>query len=544
MKSKSKILGLIACIAIIVALCVFVYAKTDLLKSPKELFYKYLGKSVESEFDYSEFLEQYKTISQKSYNTTTSFSADVKSDSIDEEIAKAISDSKIIVEQKVDPSKEKIYESVELKYKDNEGIKAEFLGNNNQYALKSDILHDKYISIENKNLKELLSKFGYESDDFPDEIKIMDTYEFLYISNNDLKTIKQTYMNVLDSTISKDSYKAEKNVDITVNGESIKSNSYTLTVSEKQFYDAGVKTLETLETDDLTLDIIESKLNMLYENGMITEDQRYSKDDIKASIKEILDELKSSESEVSENENIKITVYESKGKTVKIEMETQDNTVSVQKYSKDNHKVIIIEGTESGSSTGKFTIDYTLDKKGNEKNIIGTLTIESDSIEEPLKINYDCTKTGDDNKYSLKASIGTTIEDVTVKLNVESNADFTSKVEIEDLNDDNSVILNNLSDEELNALIEEIVSNVQERLPKKLESLGLNEETLNELIEEGSELTQEYSSYDDYDEYNYYNDGEVDKEIEEKYNEILERYQNGEISLTEASDLISELYNN
>lgn len=516
MKSKSKILGIVACIAIIAIICAFVYAKTDLFKSPKELFYKYLGKTIETdkEYDYSKFLEEYKKISQKSYNATTTFSADIKSDDIDEEVSKAISDSKIIVEQKMDPSNEKMYESVELKYKDNEGIKAEVLTSNNQYALKSDILNDKYISIENKNLKDLLSKFGYDNDDIPDEITIMDTYEFLYVSTKDLKTIKQTYKDILDNSISNDNYSAEKNVDITINGESIKSNAYTLTVSEKQLYEAGVKILETLESDDLTLGIIESKLEMLYKNSIIEEDQKYTKDEIKNKINDVLEDLKSNEEYVSEDENIKITVYEYKGKTVKFVIEAEGNTVSLQKYSKDNNKVIIIEGTEDGNPIGKFTVDYTVDKKGN------------------------------DNKYSLKASIGTTIEGVTVKLNVESNADFTSKVEIEDLNNDNSIKLNDLSEEELQKLFEEIFSNVQEQLPKKFEKLGLDEETLNELIEEGSVLTQGDSSYDDYDEYNYYNDGEMDKEIEEKYNEILERYQNEEISLTEASELISELYNN
>ena len=540
MKSKSKIIVPIVCIAVLAILGVFAFAKTDLFKSPKDLFFKYLGDAleIEEEFDYNQFLEEYKKVSKNSYDMTTTISTNIKSDDIEDEIVDAISNSKIIINQKANPKENKIYESLEYKYKDNEGIKAELLESDNQYAVKSDILHDKYLSIENKNLKELFKKFGIESEEIPDEIKMMDTYEFLYISPKDVNTIKQTYKDVIDKNISKDCYSVEKNVEVSVNGEKMKTNAYTLNITGKQLYNLGINILETLKSDDLTLGIIEAKLEMLYENALIQEDEKYTKDEIRELIDEMIEDYKSSAEYVSEEDNIKITVYVSDGKTVKmVIVPGEDGTISFDKMCKDNHNVYVIDVKDSEESVGKVTIDYTLDKKGNEKKATGTVTVKS-SDDESYKFNFDIQKTGNDDKYDLKISLGTTIEEIKLNLNIDSSVNLNAKVELDSLNSETAVKINDLDEEKLQSLLEEIMSNIETRLPEKLQKLGLDEEFLNSLIEEGSSLVSGSSD----DSYTFDDEDSDSDDMEEQYNAILEKYQNGELTLTEASEQIEELY--
>ena len=108
MKLTKRTIAIIIAIIIVVLAILggLVYAKTDIFKTPKELFYKYL--LIENkEFSYDEFLENYKNSIEKTYSSNGEISLDIKSDTSSQEIFDKINKVKFTFEEKNLPSEKK-----------------------------------------------------------------------------------------------------------------------------------------------------------------------------------------------------------------------------------------------------------------------------------------------------------------------------------------------------------------------------------------------------------------------------------------------------
>lgn len=266
MKNK-KILIIIPIILVILLLIgvggfAFAYFATDIFKSPKNLFLKYAGKSFETakDFDYDKFLEDYKSTSEKSYKSDGEINVEIHTDEDEsKEVAEFINKTKLNYNLSSIPKEEKSYLTMRASYDNKEIVKFEGLANNNNYGLKCTDLYDKYVYIENNNLKELARKFGINSSSFPDKLEKIDIYDLLYVSKDTRNKIKDTYLNLLNEKLDKKNFTVAKNVDTTVNGELFKTNSYSLELTESETYDILISILETLKIDDTTLDLIIEK---------------------------------------------------------------------------------------------------------------------------------------------------------------------------------------------------------------------------------------------------------------------------------------------
>ena len=74
------------------------------------------------------------------------------------------------------------------------------------YAVQSDMLNDKYIAVENNNLKELAQKLGMDEENIPDRIEQVNAYDLLYVSKEDRKEISNKYKEVINDKINKNNY--------------------------------------------------------------------------------------------------------------------------------------------------------------------------------------------------------------------------------------------------------------------------------------------------------------------------------------------------
>lgn len=502
MEKKNKII--IAIIAVIVVITIAigaVYATTDLFKSPKDLFYKYLAQNIESsnEFNYDEILNNYKSMREKSYTANGEVSIDIKSDDEDsQEIFDEVNKMKIKTEEKSIPKENKTYTNIKLDYDNSNLLEASLVKNNDVYGVKSDILYDKYITAENNNLKELAKKLGIDEDNIPDKFEEINTYELLYISKEDRNKIVETYKKVLDESFAKDKYTVEKNVETTVNGETVKANAYSIKINEKEALNACIKFLETLKNDDLTLDLVVEKVNMTNINSVMDEDEKLSKDKIKDEIEDAIEDLKD-ELEYASDDEVTIKVYASKGKTVKTEIVAEEDSISIEKYEKDNEKYVVIKEIEDGDEEFSITIKYNVKEENGTKIVSGNVTVKEKYSDE----------VGFDFEVSTKGKIGTGVNEVNasisfkaddnkMKLSIKQTVDYDANVEIEDLNDSNSVKINDMSEDEINDLATDISKNLQDKVKEKLEDDNLSD--LVKLIT-GSNLPGTKSTYelDDYD---------------------------------------------
>lgn len=164
------IVAIVLIILIIVSVLLYVF--TDLFKSDKQLFYKYLLDENEmiSIFDEFEFKQN-----TNSYTANTNAEAiyeydDKIEDFKDDQIIKNLQENiksfeyldglKGTVESKVDKQNKKQYHNIQLNKDNNKVMQMDVVRNEDRYAFKVDQILKAYIGIENSKINELISKFN------------------------------------------------------------------------------------------------------------------------------------------------------------------------------------------------------------------------------------------------------------------------------------------------------------------------------------------------------------------------------------------------
>lgn len=530
-----------------------IYFQTDLFKSPKQLFFKYLGKSVDfdKEFDYDKFLAEYKEKIEKSYTSngeitvslnydesendlsnhnnlsnstalnstkynTTSSEVSKQAEEILTSIKDSLNNAKIQYSEESIPTKQKYHMSIKPIYKDTEITNLELLSSGDNYGIKCTDLYDKYIYIENNNLKAFASKLGLNStmlNLIPDKIHKTDPYELLYVAPETRKQISEKYTKLLDKKLTKDMFAKQKNVSTSVNGENIDANSYTLTLNGEQAYDILVSFLQELKEDDVTLDLLLQKMEQSgakesFETGYngyssssslttygnntskksnITLDKDYLKD----MIQDLIEELEDDKSSFSANEKISFTVYSYKNKFVKLEITNSEDTdkMSIDIMANKNDKLITLNYNDTtilkaNYSVVKDKVNLILNAYDDDSNEVFVVTAEygknitklnfkSESDDTFLEMNIEA------NGVIGKGSVTTTgyfdirTSDVQFKLDINQNTNYTDNVTIDDLTANNGDLLNEMSNTKMTSLIEEISENFQKVLPEKANLLGI-----------------------------------------------------------------------
>lgn len=170
---KKKIVLIITIIVLItlILVSIILYLFTDLFKSDKQLFYKYLL----DENEMFSILDECKlNQNTKSYTANTNAEAiyeydnkieDFENDQMIKNLQENIKSFEYLdglkgkVESRVDKQNKKQYHNIQLDRNNNEVIQIVAVRNEDRYALKADKILKAYIGIENSNIKELVSKF-------------------------------------------------------------------------------------------------------------------------------------------------------------------------------------------------------------------------------------------------------------------------------------------------------------------------------------------------------------------------------------------------
>lgn len=525
MKNKKILIIPIVIIILLVALAgvsAFLYFKTDLFKSPKQLFFKYLGESVSStkNFNYDKSLANYKELSQKSSKSTGEITGSITDNSSNtssssKSIEDAINNSKIEYSIESIPSKNKYHASIKPNYNDSEITNLELLADNDSYGAKCTDLYDKYVYFENNNLKTLVSKFGIDSKYIPDKLEKVDIYELLNISADSRTQIVDRYQKLLDSKLTKDMFTSNKKVTTSVNGTNVKANAYTLTINGEHAYDILLSFFQTLKDDDQTLDLIiekceKSGVTKAYETQENIQSSIYSissdnnddeiqitftKDSLKDDIQTLIESLQDSKDNFSADESVQIIVYSYKGKTAKIEFKNGSDETSAFSIEITHYKSEEIITLNSDDTT-YIKANYSSSKKEEKATIVlyedndtefANLYIEhkkdknkinfkiNDSSNSFLELNIDSN--GQIGKGTIETVCNLKFkeeDDLEINLNLNNSTTYTDDINIDDLSSNNGELLNTISNTKMNDLYKEIYSNLQKVLPEKAKLLGID----------------------------------------------------------------------
>ena len=381
-KNNKLIIGIIIAVIVLVlviAAFVFAYFTTDMFKSNKSLFIKYISQNGEivNIFKQDENLKAY---IEKQKNTpyelqgTLKFSDSFNTNNLDANIANILKNSSITISGNTDKTNNYTYRNAKLNYSETESMNAEYINIQDYYGLRIQDVNingaeNKYIAINNNNLKEWFGKLGLNGNlpiNFPDKIDLS-RYDYSHLfTDEELKTISKKYQTILLDNLTDDMFSKSKSV-----GDSV----YTLTINKAQIQRILNQILAELKEDTIILNKIK---------GIMINDFQLSDADATNYISQLQDGINNYITEKQSNtssETLTINVLVNNKKLVKTEIIENNNKISLTKLENG----IIINFIDSNNN--EFIINF---EKSSAADIVKYLITMSQNDNKlfNLEINY------------------------------------------------------------------------------------------------------------------------------------------------------------
>ena len=443
-KKNSKIVNILiilVSIVIIAASIGIIYLTTDLFKSNKILFAKYVG-----QISMDNTLKQYqekKNETPYSDEGTFSVNASANSNSVNLENVNKFT---VTYKGQVDTANSKAEQNINMNYSDSVKFPVNYRQVGNKIALQTDYVGSKYIGGENDKLDKLstvkidantagVSTEANNQENTSTNINVdsnsINTIEKLSSlfnetpSEEDLSLVVNKIINVLNGI---DNSKYSKISDSTGIG-------YKLSLSGDDLKNATIQLLQALSQDQSALDKINEYLNIQESSNKITST------DIEKEITNITN------NENFDNQKFEATVYKKNGKTNGIDISINDNELKIEKVA---------------NNTNNLEYDITFTSTYNNETMKISLKAKYNGIADMQKVqeNYELGIENSENTYTYK---------------LENNVDLTQSQNIEDLTADNSLMLTDYDANIVSNFLTQVVQRIQDVNKMQMEQLGIQE---------------------------------------------------------------------
>ena len=469
MKKKGLSLWIIILIVILIlgagAAGGYLYFYTDLFKKPQELFWKYLSqekellKIFENEYD----AQQTEAWKNSSYVSSGSLTTLIQKGTEKKNI-------NVTTATRHDNTTGRTYAEANLKNGQDSILTFSYINSGNVYAIKCEDILKYYIGIRNENLNELINKLS-------DGITLPEGLlgEKIEIKNEKIITAEEqqqllnTYLNIVKQNISEENYSKSKSNNV---------NTYTLKLEMDNIKQILSNCLENAKTDTTIL-------NTIKESNLLTE----------TDFAQLISILKESINNNNSNIQTVITVYEKDGNTIKTDIiiSLKDELGATLQYVVTINNISTQQELKAEVLLGKTDkTDATSENMISSTKIEVSKIIEESAITNKYEIMPNVSKQNE--TYSIESKIGklvngsatntfiTTINDEnsTIKATYNKNINKVEQVEeIMELKNNNTIIINNYSKEQLKPFIEKNVLSKRDKITNKINQVVTESEPTN-----------------------------------------------------------------
>lgn len=432
-------------VAVLGGIFAYLFLATDTFKGNKQIFLKYLSQTVEQveEVKNSKILENYKDrLNLDKYETNTS--VDFKY-SEGGEVSSGYNNLSINMQTQKDEQYN--YKKAQILFGDKSIVQVEGIRSENLDGIRFTDIFNQFVTLQDgKNINGL---------NLTDENLIMmkniiednqEFYEEILFTNQDYESLKEKYLNIIGNALNDGTYTKQKNSIITINSQTVKSTAYSCQLNGMQVQNLVIKLLNTLKSDDIILNKVNNILNdtKKYED-YITELLRNAED--------------------TEFSNIKVTVYAQNGNIIRTALNIGTDNITIEKTLKNNKYILKIQHEQLNS------------EKENSQEII----ISRTSTDENEEYIFNIEVVDGEDKYSIDATVSsdykTTMIDFDfykdiVNINIKAKDIMTDTLSQRiDLQSNNNIVLNNLSDELLKVVVDKMNSAYTDTLLKRYDLL-------------------------------------------------------------------------
>lgn len=450
MGNKKIIIGL--SIALVILLIIggalaYIYFATDLLKTNAELFAKYgeeTTKSIEEFITNGNAKAYYQKKENQNYENDAKFN--VKVNLMGNETQE---ETLLEIKGAVDHNNQKAEKNISLNYSDSQKFSFSLIANGEKYAFGSREVVDKYVVVENSNLKDLAKKLGVtELDQIPDKIDVEQYKNSLTVEQ--LKELKTKYINVIKQQLKDENFSKEQ-------GENTK---YILTVSGQQLKTTIMTIYEELRNEPIILNMLETQdqINKYQDefDNSIDEIERTDFSDYVAKI--IIGKDKTVRIQIGEGQELialDLAITNPNEITIKTEVTEPSGSIS-----------IVGSDEENGVETKITNITLTNQITENECLYRAKISDESSNIIITLDIN-NMLSSNVEESYKIEVLDGTETQ---AAMELKNTINFKN-VNVTELDNSNSVVFNNLKSEDLQTLVPAIIEEIQKVNGEKIQKV-------------------------------------------------------------------------
>lgn len=489
-------------VIIIIITGILLYLNTDMFKSNKTLFFKYFGKNSENIKEIEEIFEstEYeKNLQNNKYtddiNIKVNYTNNLQTTS--EDNSNTINNVKLLIKGEEDKNNKYSYKDFKLEKdkniatntenqsssensnesnnKEQNIMEVEYIKNDNNYGIRFSDLFKQYLLVENNNLKDLFRKIGYseqELENVPDSIEIKDiTLSDIKFTEDEIKQLSEKYSEIINKKVSKEKFEKNSKQVITINEKNITTNAYILKLTNEELNNLYVDLLESLKQDEIILNKIESIQNKINSININSSESK----DLKESFAEEIDlQIEKINKTNIGNQETKIIVYENSGKTIRTAIQGKDYEINFDYINTQDEKNIELIVKKDEIET--YNIKLKKDKDGIK------LDIYSNDETNPIKISLEQNKNESDKKCSNNINLKYENANSKLEVSAEQEINIVDNFENENtLNDQNSILLNGLEKEQLQAVLNQVSEEVQQKINSISEEVKIND--IQEILE-------------------------------------------------------------
>ncbi len=471
MSSKNKsiiiVVTLIITIAIIASIFAIMYFTTDIFKSNDILFSKYFAQNFEvlDLLDIQNNSEVEKLLETTLY--TSNLEANIKYteniETSDENTDNVINKIGVKVTSNIDKSNQYSYRDIVIGTSNDDLFRIETLNDEQSYAVRLNGIKQ---FISTKNLEDNKENDIFQVNQLEDTLSKIDTKNMISFSEAEKQELMNTYMNIIQTNVTKDRYSKQKNTLITVDNQDVQTNAYSITLTFEEYNNIYIKILEQIKQDEIILSKVDKIVNNLEE--VSSEESNIKGEELKELfidyIQETIEEIQNNN---IGNDEIKITVYESKGKTVRTNIERTANKITFDLYNQSGIKITQV-------ILGENTEEKTLKIEKNSSDILVDFTnIENNEIVNA--ISFNCKENFSDNHLEKTIEIKLANQKYEAILTIDDNTDFVEELQDQITLGEDNIELDDLNEEQKQRIISILNQNLEEQFNNLLEEVTLED---------------------------------------------------------------------
>lgn len=457
-------IAIVLVIAIIIGILAFLYIKTDAFKSNETLFAKYLVQN----FDIIEVWEKSKNTDIENLLNTNKYTSQIEGKieytenkgTSNEKQSSSVNNVGIKITSNIDKSNNYNYSDISIGTENEKLVGLEYLNEDDKYGIRlKDI--QQFVSIkkddetqesELKNIEKLTENIDVQS--------------IIKFSDEEKQTLKNTYLEIIKNNVSKEKYHKQSNSLITVNNKDMQTNAYYIEFTVEECNNLYIKILEQIAKDEIILskvDLIEKQIKEI--------DEDYDGNLRENFVKSIKDKIKEIEDKNIGNDKVKITVYEKNMKTVRTSIEKNNDKTIIDLYDSSSIKIDTVKIDET---TDEQYIKIESKNDGTNLNVLVEYAkIQDNNTKNTVQFNYGQTFLNNELNKNIELGISNEKNEAIIKIYDDTN--FVQEFENEITLEKDNVDLDELDEEQSNAINGILTENVQSQLSNLLAVVNLND---------------------------------------------------------------------